>query len=207
MTPRHLLLPALVILLAACGDKTSPPSMASAQSAPTMATGTAHYPLPGRQATSVPTAAAASDVPVAWEAPGAWEKLDLPNPMRKATYKVPRAAGDTEDAELTVTLAGGDVDSNVARWSAQFEGAPPPSREDRPMTGFKLTVVEIEGAFKGMTPPGGEAPKAKPNTKLLAAIADVGGALVFFKMTGPTKTVTAARADFEKLLASLKRAT
>lgn len=202
---RHLLLSALVLASVACGDKVSQPTTSSAQSSPTMATGTAHYPLPGRPATSLPTAMAASDTPVTWEAPAAWEKLDLQNPMRKATYKIPRAGGDSEDAELTVTVAGGDVDSNVARWSAQFDGSPEAKREERTMTGFKLTVVEIEGAFKGMTPPGGEAPKPRAGTKMLAAIADVEGALVFFKMTGPIKTVDAARADFEKLMTSLKR--
>jgi hypothetical protein len=205
MTRQTLWSPALVLALVACGDKVSQPTTSSAQSSPTMATGTAHYPLPGRPATSLPTAMAASDVPLTWDAPAAWEKLDLPNPMRKATYKIPRAAGDTEDAELTVTLAGGDVDSNVARWSSQFDGSPEPKREDRPMTGFKLTVVEIEGAFKGLSRPSGEAPQAKAGTKMLAAIADVDGALVFFKMTGPTKTVDAARADFDKLMSSLKR--
>ena len=56
-----------------------------------------------------------------YEAPAGWQKVDNPNPMRKATFKIPRAEGDPEDGEMSVSLAGGTVDQNVQRWSGQFE--------------------------------------------------------------------------------------
>ena len=40
----------------------------------------------------------------------------------------------------------------------------------------------------------------KPGYKLLGAIVEGPGGNVFFKLTGPAKTVEAARADFNKLL-------
>ena len=39
---------------------------------------------------------------------------------------------------------------------------------------------------------------------LLGAIVEVGGSLWFFKMTGPAKTVAAARPEFDKLVSSFK---
>ena len=58
-----------------------------------------------------------------WDAPARLAvKAENPSPMRKATYKIPKAAGDAEDAELSVSQAGGSVDMNVqAGGRGQFE--------------------------------------------------------------------------------------
>lgn len=139
---------------------------------------------------------------VAWDAPPAWQSMPNPNPMRKATYKIPRAEGDSEDAELTVSAAAGGVDANVKRWAGQF-GDAKAETEKRKVGDLDVTVVQIKGTFAagGMM---GAPSSPKEKQMLLGAIVDVGDRQHFFKMTGPEKTVTAARPDFEKLVSSLR---
>jgi hypothetical protein len=162
--------------------------------------------MPGveRAPASSAHAAAPSAGEVGWEAPAGWQKAENPSPMRKATYKIPHAPGDTEDAELSVSQAGGSVDLNVKRWAGQFEVKPEDvKRTDRSAGGLKITVVELKGTFTGMAMPGAAGAGPKPGFALLGAIVET-TTPTFFKLTGPEKTVMAARADFDKLVSSLR---
>src|SRR5262249_27698981 len=65
--------------------------------------------------------------PLAWDAPGAWAKLDVPGSGdRKASYRVPKAGADKEDAEVTVLFYGtgskGDPSLVFGGWLKQFDG-------------------------------------------------------------------------------------
>lgn len=140
---------------------------------------------------------------VAYEAPKTWTSAPNPSTMRKATFKIPKAAGDAEDAELAISTAGGTVQANVDRWAGQFGGATP-TTTTRQVHGLDVTVVEIKGTFTGGGPMmgGGSAPKEKH--MLLGAMVNGGDALHFFKLVGPEKTVTAARADFDRFVGTFK---
>jgi hypothetical protein len=159
---------------------------------------------------SAPKASAASPTPsaqpadVAYQAPAAWPKADNPSPMRKATFRVPRAAGDPEDGELSVSQAGGGIDRNLERWAGQF-GAQlgDVKRTVLDPGGLRVTVVQIHGAYTGMAMPGAPVQGAKPGYALLGAIVETAPP-TFFKLTGPERTVTAAQPDFDKLVASLR---
>src|SRR6185295_17892685 len=74
-----------------------------------------------------------------WAAPATW-KTDPPRQMRAATYKIPAAKGDAEDAECAVFYfgqgQGGSVDMNVQRWVGQFEGAKAPAPKKEKVAGF-----------------------------------------------------------------------
>jgi hypothetical protein len=169
---------------------------------------------PNRAASPPSTVAAATPRPaapagpseIAWEAPATWQKAENPSPMRKATYKIPRAQGDAEDAELSISQAGGSVDMNVTRWKGQFEmkdeGAV--KRSERKVGDLKVTVVEMKGVFNGSGMPGGPPGAPKPNFALLGAIIETSGSPWFFKMTGPEKTVEAAKADFDRFVDSIR---
>jgi hypothetical protein len=152
--------------------------------------------------------ASPSDVPpddeppaLEWSVPAAWRTVPSPSSMRIATYSVPRAAGDSSDAEVSVTRAGGDVASNVERWVAQFEDAGAPSRRQQRIHGLDVTVVEIEGAYTSAMHP--DTPP-RPGWALLGAIVGTRGQPYFFKMTGPAATVHGARGAFAKLVESLR---
>lgn len=196
-----LVLPLVAALAAAC-SKTPEPTATTA---------------PEPQATSKPAAPAqpapapaaggqqAAGGELAWDAPASFESAPNPNAMRKATYKIKRAEGDNEDAELSVSQAGGSVDANITRWIGQFsEQSGDPKRSELKVNDVKVTVVEVKGTFaSGM--PGMGATTPKPSYAMLGAIAETpSGELWFFKLTGPEKTVTAARADFDKLVNSLR---
>jgi hypothetical protein len=144
---------------------------------------------------------------LSWAPPATW-KADAPRPMRVGTYKIPAAKGDAEDAECAVFYfgegQGGTVDQNVQRWAAQFEGAKAPATKKEKVAGFEMTTLELEGTYTGGGGPMG--PKVtKPGFKLLGAIVEGPSGPIFFKLTGPAKTVEAARADFQKMLKGLKK--
>jgi hypothetical protein len=122
--------------------------------------------------------------------------------MRKATYKIPRASGDTEDAELTVSSAAGGVEPNIKRWSGQFGNAEP-KVEQRSPNGLKVTVVELKGTFASGSMMGGPS-AAKEHYMLLGAVVDDGERQHFFKMTGPERTVSAAKKDFDAFVGTLR---
>ncbi|MFO0638361.1 MAG: hypothetical protein U0183_04055 [Polyangiaceae bacterium] len=160
--------------------------------------------LPSASASTPPTEPPKAAGELAWDAPASFATVPNASPMRKATYKIAKASGDTEDAELSVIVAGGGVEANVARWAGQFQEKPTPKRQDRKVGPLAVTIVELDGTFTGGGMPGmaPAAPKAK--WKMLAAIVESGGEATFFKLTGPAATVAAARKDFDALVASLR---
>ena len=140
---------------------------------------------------------------VIWTAPQKWVLAPNTSAMRKATYKIPHATGDSEDAELSVIAASGGVEPNVTRWAGQFGNATPKTETKSP-NGLKVTIVEMKGTFSGGMPGMGATGGPKDHYMLLAAIVDFGDDQWFFKATGPEKTLTAARPDFDAFVTTLK---
>ena len=186
---------ALALSLLGC-EKTPEP-----QASPSPPPAPAPAPPPASPSAATSSAASASaPADIAYDVPKGWEVMPNTNQMRKATIKVPRQAGDTDDAELTFTTAGGTKDANVARWCNQLGQTEPSKREERTVNGMSVTIVEVKGAYAGM----GGGPK-KDNFMLLGAIVPAAEKqLFFFKMTGPEKTVTASRKDFDAFVGSFR---
>lgn len=144
----------------------------------------------------------AGEAALDWKAPPRWQSVPNATTMRLATLRVPRAPGDTEDGDLSVTQAGGSVEANVTRWIGQFDaaGQKTAKRTTRRVGALDVTLVEVQGVYSGgMTPDAG----AGADRALLGAIVATPGMPYFFKLTGPAKTVLAARAEFDALIASL----
>jgi len=142
---------------------------------------------------------------VTWTPPKGWTAGE-PRPMRAATYAVPAAKAEAEGGECAVFYfgagQGGGVDDNLRRWTGQFEGASAAARRVETVHGLKVTRIELEGTYLsgGMSGP----PVARAGYRLLGAIVEGKEGNVFFKFTGPARTVEAARKDFEALLQSLR---
>lgn len=190
---RHAALAAIGLLTTAC-QKTPEPS--STGHAPARSSGAATAPQPGPSS-------------LAWDVPASWSSVPNPSPLRRATYHIPPASGDPDEAEMSVSQAKGSVDMNVARWKEQLTGGPAgfPKRDERSVAGLKVTVIEHRGTYntaKNMMP-GAPTPSPKADWALLGAIVEIGAAPYFFKVTGPEKTVTAARTDFDKLVESIRQ--
>lgn len=163
-------------------------------------------------------ASAPAVAPLVWDAPGSWTTLDVPRAAaRKATYKVPRAANDKEDAEVQVLFYGtgsqGDVEKRFEEWFAQFDGnvAASAKRESFEVRGMPVDVVEVSGTYKvALAPPRGPVKKSpvemvKKGYRLLgAAVRTPDRGTWFFKVIGPDETVQSARSALRGLLESVR---
>ena len=147
---------------------------------------------------------------IRWTAPAGW-KAEAPRPMRAATYSIGLAAGDQGIAECIVNYfgpgQGGGVDANLERWKGQVQGpdgkAAPASVAKRTVRGVPIVVVDSSGAYTGMGGPFA-ASKPVPGYRLLGAIVEAPGGTVFFKLTGPAKTIAAQEKAFNQLLATIQ---
>ena len=147
---------------------------------------------------------------LSWKPPPGWTAEPPSSAMRVVTYRVPAISGDAEPAELGVFFfgkgEGGSVDANIDRWLAQFTpeaGAAKPSRKVETVKGIRVTRVSTEGTYSSGMPGGPRTPKT--GFVLLGAIAEGPGGNVFFKLTGPGKTVKKAAPQFEALIHSLSQ--
>jgi hypothetical protein len=166
----------------------------------TMGMGGAPAAMGGAPAATHGAAVAANpdDAPnVVWTAPAVWAVAPNPSTMRLATYKV---AGPGGEAELSVARAGGSVDANIERWIGQFEQAGKDTRTEKTLRGMKITIVDVSGTYLGGM---SGAPGSHPGWSLLAAIVEGKGDPYFFKLTGPTSTVRAARSAFDGMIGGL----
>lgn len=152
-------------------------------------------PTPGLEPARAPSS-------LVWTAPARWQSVPNASSMRLATYRIPRAPGDTEDAELSIMQAGGSVDANVARWIGQFDaaGQKTAKRSTRKVGALEVTLVEVQGNYSGGM---GKEPSSGAGWALLGAIVSTPDMPHFFKLTGPAKTVVAARGELEAMIGSL----
>ena len=169
-------------------------------------------------APTAPNAAAQSAKPAAparaeiaggveWKVPARWA-AGAGSTMRVATYAVPAAKG-AEAGECAVFFfgagQGGSIDANVERWSKQFEGTPAPQRTAATVAGLRVTRVQLAGTYLAPGGPMMQSTGKRPGTRLLGAIVEAPDGNVFFKLTGPAATVTAAQPEFDALVASLRK--
>jgi hypothetical protein len=160
------------------------------------------------------TAAAASPTTaggLSWNVPKEWTTV-AGSSMRVATYRTPAAAGDKEGAELAIFYfgqgQGGGVDANVDRWFSQLTpepGSKKASRSPMKVGDIPVTVCAAEGTYTGGMGMGAASTGAKKGYALEGAIAEGPRGSVFFKLTGPKKTVEKEKALFDALVKSLKK--
>jgi hypothetical protein len=190
-----LALSTLIALAISC-QKEKPPEPAPAPPAP----------APVAQAKPAPPPAPAKPAakPLEWDDPPQWKKVPPSSPMRTASYEIPAAKGDKDAGELNVFVLGGDVEANIQRWVDEFSDMPLKSvmRSERSVNDMRQAVVEVpKGKFSGGMGDKG----ARDNYALLGAIVVApSGAEYFFKLTGPSATVKAAKAPFYALLDGIR---
>lgn len=147
---------------------------------------------------------------IEWTAPSGW-KSGPEKPMRAATYLIPATGGDSDGAECAIFLnIGGGVQANIDRWIGQFsqpdgsQSASKAKQRKETINGYQVTLVELNGTFNsgGMGMGGPTTPKT--GYRLLGAIVEAPGGEVFFKMTGPEKTMNSSAKDFQALLKSIR---
>ncbi len=134
---------------------------------------------------------------ITWKMPADWREEPNPNAVRLATYRTPGGA------EMSVARAGGSTDANIKRWIGQFEDAGASTPEAKTVHGLRVTTVQIVGTYGAAMGMGPEAPEPHRDWALLGAVVEAPGSPYFFKLVGPAPAVKAARASFDRLMASL----
>ena len=144
-----------------------------------------------------------------WTLPKGWKAAPKASTMRLATYAVPRAAGDPADPEVGVFYfgegQGGSLDSNIARWVGQLQpekGDAASKTRKIDVAGVPVTLISAEGTFASGMGMGGPSTPMR-GWALSGAIAEGPKGMVFFKMTGPKKSVARAAPELETLVKSL----
>jgi hypothetical protein len=150
---------------------------------------------------------------VTFTAPAEWKSVPSSSSMRVAQYALPRAAGDTADAELVVYYfggTGGSVEANIERWVGQMQqpdgrlSSAVAKRQPRTVNGLKVTLVDVPGTYVAEVTPGSPQRHNSPNFHLRAAVIETSNGPYFIKLTGPAKTIASAEKAFDAFLSSVK---
>jgi hypothetical protein len=150
-----------------------------------------------------------------YTAPSGWTVVPTSSSMRVAQFTLPRAAGDTEAAEMIVYYfggSGGSVEANIERWLGQMQqpdGRPAKAaatRETRTVNGLSVSLVDVSGTYVAEMAPGSAERHNRPNFRLRAGVVQTPRGPYFIKLTGPAKTVAAQAQAFERFVASLSYA-
>ena len=134
--------------------------------------------------------------------------------MRIAQYRLPKVAGDTEDASLVLYYfgqgQGGSTAANIERWVGQIQQADGSSSKTRAKEesleahGLKVTTVDVSGTYVAETAPGSGTFLNKPGYRLRAAVVETPKGSYFVKLVGPEKTVAQWNESFLSYLRSFE---
>lgn len=152
------------------------------------------------QTPQAPTTASPSATgTLSFKAPDGWVVEKPTSSMRTAQYKLPKAAGDTDDASLVLYYfgqgQGGATQANIDRWIGQMHQPDGTDSKERAksetftVNGLKVTMVDVVGTYSAEMSPGSGDFASKPNYRLRAAVVETPKGSYFAKLAGPEKTV------------------
>ena len=131
--------------------------------------------------------------------PEGWTTEKPTSDMRVAQYKLPKAAGDSEDALLVLYYfgqgQGGSPQANIDRWINQIKQPDGGSSKEKAKTetltvnGLQVNTVDVLGNYSGGMSPDSAPAESKSIYRLRAAVIDTPKGSYFAKLTGPEKTV------------------
>jgi len=134
-----------------------------------------------------------------YKVPEGWVTEKPSSNMRAAQYKLPKAAGDAEDASLVLYFfgagQGGSVQANIDRWVDQMQQPDGSSSKDKAKTetltvnGLKVTIVDVSGTYTAQMSPGSETHFNNSNYRLRAAVIETPKGNYYAKLIGPAQTV------------------
>lgn len=166
-------------------------------------------------AAAVSATAFASLATLQFDAPKGWTSKTPSSSMRLAEYTVPKVAGDSEDATVTVfffgATQGGNVQANIDRWISQVAQPDGKSSKDVAKTttmtsasGLKITIVDVSGTYVAEVAPGSAERFNKTGFRQLAVYIETPGGPHFVKLLGPAATVAKTTDAFTAFLKSAR---
>jgi hypothetical protein len=165
------------------------------------------------------TSASAADkgAPVEWAGmksttPADWKEETPSSKLRQGQFKVPKAEGDKEDAEVAIFYSpgGGGIDANLKRQIAAFKPAEGKAKvgdkqEKIKVGGHDAVYQEVTGTFIKKPFPMAEKGTDMPGYKQLYVIFETkDGAVASLWLRGPEKTVDKHKKDFDAWVKSFK---
>ena len=142
--------------------------------------------------------------------PKEWEKGQPSGMMRMAQWVVPGPGGDAQMVVYRFKGGAGGVEANMNRWKGQFtppEGKTPDdiAKQDKKTVGaLTLHTLDVTGHYTAAMTPGAAEKQDKPDHRMLAAIVEGSGDPLFFKATGPAKTLDVWAVAWGTMLDSVK---
>lgn len=134
-----------------------------------------------------------------YKVPDGWVAAQPSSKMRVAQFKLPKAGGDNEDAELVLYYfganQGGTAEANIDRWISQMQQSDGGSSKDKAKTeslavnGLKVTTVDVVGRYTAEMAPGSGTFYDNANYRLQAAVIETPKGNYFVKLVGPAKTI------------------
>ncbi|HKY45966.1 MAG TPA: hypothetical protein VJM50_22940 [Pyrinomonadaceae bacterium] len=158
--------------------------------------------------------AASQQTSLKFRVPAGWVEEERTSSMRVAQYRLPRAEGDTEDAQLVLYYfgqgQGGTTAANIERWVGQIKQEDGSASKDKAKeenfeaNGLKVATVDVSGTYIAETTPGSGTLLNKPGYRLRAAVVETPKGSYFVKLVGPAKTVTHWNDSFLSYLKSFE---
>ena len=134
-----------------------------------------------------------------YKVPEGWTVEKPTSEMRFAQYKLPKAAGDREDALLIVYYfgkgQGGTPEANIERWINQVKQPDGSASNDKAkiakqnVNGLPVTTLDLLGNYSGGMSADSAPQDSKSIYRLRGAIIETPKGSYFAKLTGPEKTV------------------
>lgn len=148
-----------------------------------------------------------------YETPEGWVASAPSSSMRVAEFALPRAAEDTEDGEAVLYYfqgAGGSVQANLDRWTAQMRQPAGRRSSDAAETttleveGMPVTLLDVTGTYVAEMTPGSAERHNRENYRLVAAVVETSGGPYFLKVTGPVATMAQWAESIVSFVRSMK---
>ena len=147
------------------------------------------------------------------KAPKEWKEEKPSNRMRYMQFRLPKADGDKDDAELQIFKdLGGSAKDNVKRWQGQF--TPPKGKDiddvskvtELKIGGHPATMLDIHGTYLMKTRPLDPADKGekREDYRMLAIHLKTTDHLFHIKLIGPAKTVEQYKKGFDEWIKGFK---
>ena len=134
--------------------------------------------------------------------PKTWKKVPSSSRMRKGTFEIPTAKGETDKGELAIfNFPGNQVNANIVRWIGQFDGKGRKAKTVQGKAGEnQYYIVNISGTYnKSVGPPIQRKTEPHENYRMLGVILPIEGkGMYFLKLSGPDKTVAAQLKNLRK---------
>lgn len=146
--------------------------------------------------------------------PKGWKQEEASSSMRLTQFKLPKAEGDKEDAELIIFFfkgGSGSAEDNLKRQLAKFKPAEGKDKVESKVEKIKVGKVEahyqdISGTYLKKDRPFDPAAKAveKTNFRQLYVVLITDSGDFYPTLVGPAKTVEKHKKDFDEWLKNFK---